>query len=87
MGARRADVLRAVLGRGLRLTLLGVLLGLAGAYALTRLLASLLYGVPPTDPLTFVGVSLVLVAVAVLASYLPARRAAGVDPMTALRYE
>jgi putative ABC transport system permease protein len=87
LGARRADVLKAVLGHGLRLTLIGVVIGLAGAYALTRLLTSLLYGVPPTDLPTFVGVSLVLVAVALLASYLPARRAAQVDPMVALRYE
>ncbi len=87
LGARRRDVLRIVLGHGLRLTLVGVVIGLAGAYALTRLLASLLYGVPPTDLPTFVGVSLVLVAIASLASYLPARRAARVDPMTALRYE
>ena len=85
LGARRADVLKAVLGHGLRLTLIGVVIGLAGAYALTRLLASLLYGVPPTDLPTFVCVSLVLVAIALLASYLPARRAAQIDPMAALR--
>jgi putative ABC transport system permease protein len=87
LGAARADVLKAVLGYGLRLTLVGVVIGLAGAYALTRLLASLLYGVPSTDPPTFIGVSLVLVAIALLASYLPARRAARIDPMVALRYE
>jgi predicted permease len=87
LGARKTDVLTAVLGHGLRLTLVGVGVGLAGAWALTRLLASLLYGVPPTDLPTFVGVSLVLVAVASLASYLPARRAARIDPMAALRYE
>ena len=87
LGARRTDVLTAVLRHGLRLTLLGVVIGLAGAYALTRLLSSLLYGVPPTDLLTFISVSFVLVAIALLASYLPARRAARIDPMEALRYE
>jgi putative ABC transport system permease protein len=87
LGARRTDVLWAVLGHGLRLTLVGVVIGLAGAYGLTRLLASLLYRVPPTDLPTFAGVSLVLVAIALLASYLPARRAARIDPMAALRYE
>jgi putative ABC transport system permease protein len=87
LGARRADVLKAVLGHGLRLTFVGVVIGLGGAYALTRLLSSLLYGVPPTDLPTFVGVSLVLVAIALLASYLPARRAARIDPMVALRHE
>jgi ABC-type antimicrobial peptide transport system permease subunit len=87
MGARREDVLRAVLGHGLRLTLIGVAIGLAGAWGLTRFLSSLLYGVPPTDWLTFVGVSLVLIGIALLASYLPARRAAKVDPMVALRCE
>ncbi len=87
MGARREDVLKTVLAHGLRLTLVGVAIGLAGAWGLTRLLASLLYGVPPRDGLTFICVSLVLIAVAVVASYLPARRAAEVDPMVALRCE
>jgi putative ABC transport system permease protein len=87
LGARKVDVLRAVLGHGLRLTLVGVVLGLTGAYALTRLLTGLLYGVPPTDLPTFIGVPLVPIAIALLASYLPARRAARIDPMTALRYE
>jgi putative ABC transport system permease protein len=87
MGAGTTDVLAGVLRHGLRLTLLGVGIGLAGAYALTRLLASLLYEVPPTDLPTFIGVALVLIAIALLASYLPARRAARVDPMVALRYE
>jgi putative ABC transport system permease protein len=87
LGARRVDVLKAVLGHGLQLTLLGVAVGLAGAWALTRLLASLLYGIVPTDRLTFAAVSLMLVGIALLASYLPARRAAKVDPMVALQYE
>ncbi|MCL5280137.1 MAG: ABC transporter permease [Planctomycetes bacterium] len=87
IGAGRTDVLVGVLRHGLRLTLVGVVIGLAGAYALTRLLTNLLYGVPPTDLPTFIGVSLVLLAIALLASYLPARRAARIDPMEALRYE
>ncbi len=87
LGARKMDVLRAVLTHGLRLTLLGVVCGLAGAVALTRVLSSLLYDVTPTDPLTLAGVSLVLMAIALLASYLPARRAARIDPMAALRCE
>ncbi|MHC4517051.1 MAG: FtsX-like permease family protein [Planctomycetota bacterium] len=87
LGARRADVLGGVLKQGLKLALVGVALGLAGALTLTRVLSSLLYDVTPTDPLTLVCVSLVLTAVALLASYLPARRAAKVDPMQALRYE
>jgi putative ABC transport system permease protein len=80
-------VLTAVVRQGLTLTLLGVGVGLAGAMVLTRVLASLLYGVTPTDPLTLTVVSLVLITIALLASYLPARRAAKVDPMVALRCE
>jgi len=87
LGARSTDVLKSVVGQGLRLALLGTSLGLAGALGLTRVIASLLYDVSATDPLTFACVSLVLLGVAALASYLPARRAARIDPMVALRYE
>jgi predicted permease len=87
LGAQRREVLSLVVGKGLKLALIGSALGLAGALAATRLVSNLLYGVTPTDPTTFAGVALVLVAVAVLASWIPARRAARVDPMVALRYE
>ncbi|HTI68638.1 MAG TPA: ABC transporter permease [Candidatus Limnocylindria bacterium] len=85
LGAQRTDVLGLVLGRGFILTLAGIACGLGGALALTRFLSGLLFGVTPTDPATFVVVSLLLAAVAALSSYLPARRATRVDPMVALR--
>jgi len=87
LGASRSEVLRMVLGESLRLALLGVAGGLVAAFALTRVLSSLLYGVSPTDPLTFAGMALVLISVALLASSIPAQRATRVDPLVALRYE
>lgn len=87
MGAQQTDVLRMILGDGAKLTLIGVGIGLGAAFVLTRVLASLLYGVSAADPATFAGVSLLLACIAMLASYIPARRAAKVDPMEALRYD
>jgi putative ABC transport system permease protein len=87
LGAQRADVLRLVVRQGLALTLAGVACGVAGAFGLTRLMAGLLFSVTPTDPLTYVGVAALLVSVALLACWIPARRATKVDPMIALRCE
>ena len=87
LGAQRGDVLRLIVGHGAMLGGIGIAIGLAGALAVTRFLRTLLYGVSPFDPVSFVGVSLALTAIALLASYIPARRAAKVDPVEALRYE
>ncbi|MDE3178049.1 MAG: ABC transporter permease [Acidobacteriota bacterium] len=87
LGAQKSDVLRMVLGEGLRLTFVGLAAGVIGALGLTRLLSSLLYGVKPSDPVTFIAVSFILVGVAMLACFIPARRATRIDPMEALRYE
>ena len=87
LGAQTHDVLRLVVGQGMRLTLVGLATGLVGASVVMRVMTSLLYEIKPTDPFTFLGVSLVLFFVALLACWLPARRAARIDPMEALRYE
>jgi len=87
LGAQPTDVLRVIVGHGLRLVLLGLFIGVAGAFVVTRWMSSVLFGVTPTDPLTFTVVAFMLGSVALLASYIPARRAMRVDPMVALRYE
>jgi ABC-type antimicrobial peptide transport system permease subunit len=87
LGAARSDVNRLVLGEGVPLIAAGVAVGLLAAFGLTRLMSSLLFGVSPVDPMTFASVSLALGAVALVASYLPARRASSLDPTEALRWE
>jgi len=87
LGARRGDVLRLVVGEGARLAMLGVGIGIAASFVVTRLLSSLLFGVSATDPITFASVAMLLSLVALVASYIPARRAMGLDPNIALRYE
>jgi putative ABC transport system permease protein len=85
LGARRVDVLQMTVKQALKLVGAGMLIGLVAAFLLTRVMASLLFGISATDPITFIGISLVLLAVAILASYVPALRATKVDPITALR--
>nr|MBA3514336.1 FtsX-like permease family protein [Pyrinomonadaceae bacterium] len=87
LGAQRHNVLKLVLSQGMMLTLIGVVLGASSAIGLTRLMKSLLFGVSATDPVTFIAISFLLAAVALLACYVPARRAMRVDPLVALRYE
>ena len=87
LGANRRSVIRLVISQGLRLVLIGVALGMAGGAAVSRVFSSLLFGLSPFDPIAYAGVSLFLAAVALIAIYFPARRAATVDPMVALRHE
>jgi putative ABC transport system permease protein len=87
LGAQLRDVLKMVLRSGMSLALIGIALGLAGAFLLTRLMRTLLFGVTPTDAFTFASVAVILFVVALIACYIPARRATKVDPLVALRYE
>jgi putative ABC transport system permease protein len=87
LGAQASDVLKMILRQGMALTLAGLAVGLIAAFAVTRLMSTLLFGVSATDPPTFVSVSLLLIIIALLACYIPARRATKIDPMIALRYE
>ena len=87
LGAQQRDVLRLMLGEGMKMALLGVSIGIAVALGLTHLMVNILFGVSATDPLTFLGVATLLVVVALLACWIPARRATRVDPLVALRYE
>jgi putative ABC transport system permease protein len=87
LGAGRRDVIRLIVGQGLRLAAIGIVIGLVGSLGVTRVIGSLLYGITPTDPLTFAAAALFIVVVALVASYVPTQRAVGVDPLVALRSE
>jgi putative ABC transport system permease protein len=87
LGAQTSDVVKLILSAGMKLALTGVIIGLAAAFGLTRLMATLLFGVTPLDALTFITVTIVLIFVALLACYIPARRATKVDPLVALRVD
>ena len=87
LGAKPGDILRLVVGQGIRLTFAGIVIGIVASFALTRVMSNLLFGITATDLPTFLGVSALLTAVAVLANYIPARRATRVNPVIALRYE
>jgi putative ABC transport system permease protein len=87
LGASRLQIFRLVIGQGIVMTVAGITIGLAASFALTGFLSSLLFGVTATDPMTFVGVSVLLLIISSLACYLPARQAMKIDPMEALRYE
>jgi putative ABC transport system permease protein len=87
LGAQTLDVLKLIVGQGMVLTAIGLVIGAVAAAALTQLMATLLFGVSPTDPVTFIGIALLLAFVALLACFIPARRATKIDPIVALRYE
>jgi putative ABC transport system permease protein len=87
IGAQSRDVFRMVIRQGMLLAMIGIAFGLAGAFALTRLMTTMLFGVAPNDPATFVGIALLLTGVALVACYIPGRRATKVNPLEALRYE
>ena len=87
LGAKRSHILKLVIGRGVAMAFIGIVLGVVASVGLTRFLVGLLYGVNTVDPLTFIGISVLLLIVSALACYIPARRATKLDPLVALRYE